>query len=256
VSVKGVRLERLTWDEAEPVLAAKPVIVVPVGAATKEHGLHLPLETDRLQAEYLTERVLERLPVVALPIVAYGYYPAFAEYPGSINIRLEAFRDTVIDIAKSLARHGPDRVYVLNTGISTIWALEPARQALSKSGVLLEYTDLHRTAREARDGLSTQPDGSHADELETSVMLAIAPERVQLERARPDLEGSRSAGPLTRNPDGPGHYSPTGAWGDPTLATAEKGRALLSALVEAIVQEILDLQCDDYVPDPPRKQYL
>lgn len=254
--MKGVRLERLTWAEAEPVLAAKPVVVVPVGAATKEHGLHLPLETDRLQAEYLTGRVLERLPVVALPVVTYGYYPAFVEYPGSVNIRLEAFRDTIIDIAASLARHGPDRVYVLNMGISTNWALEPARRALSESGVLLEYSDLHRTAREARDRLATQPDGSHADELETSVMLAIAPERVQSDRARPDLEGVKSAGPLTRSPDGSGHYSPTGAWGDPTLATADKGRVLVSALVEAIVQEILDLQCDDYVPDPPREQYL
>ncbi len=254
--MKGTRLERLSWAEAEPVLAGRPTVVIPVGAATKEHGLHLPLETDRIQAEYLVDRVLDRLPVVAIPTLVYGYYPAFVNYPGSISLRREVFRDTVIDIARSLARHGPQRFYVLNTGISTNWALEPARLALEPDGVVLEYTDLFRTARVAREQLATQSAGSHADELETSVMLHIAPGRVAMGRAAPDLHERAGEGPLTRDSREPGHYSPTGAWGDPTLATAAKGQALTDALVEAIVAEIEALRREDFCPEPPRGRYL
>jgi len=65
-----------------------------------------------------------------------------------------------------------------------------------------------------------------------------------------------STGPLSRNRDAPGHYSPTGAWGDPTLATVAKGRALVDALLEAIIGEIRALGREDYVPDPPREQYV
>jgi len=69
-----------------------------------------------------------RLPVVALPGIPYGYYPAFLEYPGSVSLRREVFRDVVVDICSSISRHGPGKFYVLNTGVSTNWSLEPARR--------------------------------------------------------------------------------------------------------------------------------
>jgi len=255
--MKGIYLEDLTWPEAQAALERIGAVLIPVGARVKEHGLHLPLKTDWLTAEYLTRRVLVQREIIALPTVPYGYYPAFLDYPGSVHVRLEAFRDTIIDICISMARHGSERCYVLNTGISTNRALEPARLALGEKGVLMEYTDPTRLRRSLEATLAEQAEGSHADELETSALLYIAPEVVRLERARPDIPPRRGSGPFSRDPETmDGHFSPTGAWGDPTLATLHKGRTLVEAMVRDLVAEITTFLGQGFEPPPPRSQYL
>ena len=121
---RGVLLEDLTWVEAESVLKPDTVVVIPIGAESKEHGPHLRLKNDFLLAEYPKRRVLESADVVVAPTVNYHYYPAFGEYPGSTTLRLETARDLLVDICRSLARHGPKRFYALNTGVSTLRALK------------------------------------------------------------------------------------------------------------------------------------
>src|SRR5262245_4110218 len=113
---KGILLEELTWMEAEKILTEKTVIVIPIGAAAKEHGPHLKLKNDWIMAEYLKRRLLENCDVVIAPTLGYHYYPAFLEYPGSTSLQLETARDMVVDICRSLARYGPHRFYALNTG--------------------------------------------------------------------------------------------------------------------------------------------
>ena len=76
---QGVLLEELTWVAAEKVLTADTVVVIPLGAGSKEHGPHLKLKNDFILAEYLKGRVRERSPVVIAPTVNYGFYPAFLE---------------------------------------------------------------------------------------------------------------------------------------------------------------------------------
>ncbi|HEY6178931.1 MAG TPA: creatininase family protein, partial [Kofleriaceae bacterium] len=88
--------------------------------------------------------------------------------------------------------------------------------------------------------VAQQEGGTHADELETSMMLYIAPDTVDMSRAVKDYHAG--SGPLTRNPDGPGVYSPTGCWGDPTLATRAKGERLVDALVDALVADVAALR--------------
>jgi hypothetical protein len=78
----SVFLEKLTWKEAEPILRGDPLMVLPIGAAAKKHGPHLPLGTDRIPAEHLAQRLAERVTVVVMPTVTYGYYPHFAAVPG------------------------------------------------------------------------------------------------------------------------------------------------------------------------------
>lgn len=253
----GLWLEQLTWEQAGEALRTFGTTLLPVGARTKEHGLHLPLNSDWLTVEYLARRLVERLPVVALPTLPYGFYPAFLDYPGSISVRLSAFRDTVIDICWALARHGAHRCYVLNNGISTNRGLEPARLALDARGITMEYTDLHRLVAQARQSIAEQPEGGHADELETSLLLVIAPEVVKLERARRDIPPGPRRGRLHRERRNTrGHYSPSGAWGDPTLATAAKGRALLRQMEAALTAEIRDFMAPGFRPAPPRREYL
>ena len=106
---KGILLEDLTWIEAEKILTPDTVVVIPLGAESKEHGPHLKLNNDFIMAEYLKQRVLEQSNVVVAPTVNYSFYPAFLEYPGSTSLRLETARDLIVDICRSLARYGPRR---------------------------------------------------------------------------------------------------------------------------------------------------
>lgn len=235
-----VFLEDMTWPEAEKALTPDAIVVVPIGAAAKEHGPHLRLANDWTMADFLRRRLAERSRVVVAPIVGLSFYPAFVEYPGSIHLRLETARDVLIDVVHSLARHGPRRFYALNTGISTLRALRPAAEALAADGIVLGFTDLSQALAATEKQIAQQEGGTHADELETSMMLYIAPDTVDMSRAVKDYHPG--GGPLTRNPAGPGTYSPTGSWGDPTLATRAKGERLVAALIDALVADVAALR--------------
>ena len=211
-----------------------------MGAAAKEHGPHLKLKNDWTMAEYLKQRVLEQSRVVAAPTVNYSFYPAFLEYPGSTSLRLETARDLIIDICRSLARYGPHRFYVLNTGISTLRALKPAAELLAAEGILLRYTDLKIT-EPVEKTIRQEEGGTHADEIETSMMLYMAPASVDMKKAVKDYHPNKP-GPLTRNANGAGTFSATGIWGDPTLASRAKGEKVTRALITGILKEIEELR--------------
>jgi creatinine amidohydrolase len=233
----GVLLEDLTWMEAEKRLTPEAVVVIPIGAASKEHGPHLKLKNDWLLAEYFKRRVLGAADVVVAPTVGYHHYPAFLEYPGSVSLRLETARDLMIELCRSLSAHGPRRFYALNTGVSTVRALAPAAEALAKEGILLRYTELGKAMRSLTEKVVEQEGGSHADEVETSMMLYIAPETVDMSKAVKDYDAN-GVGGLTRKRGGAGTFSPTGIWGDPTRATRAKGEKLVEAMVRGVLEDI------------------
>lgn len=237
----AVLLETLSWDEAERVLTPDAVVVIALGAESKEHGRHLQLNNDFLMAEYLKKRVLASAPanVVVAPTINYSYYPAFLEYPGSTSLSVDTARAMFTDIVHSLAHYGPRRFYILNTGISTLGPLTQTATDLAKDGIVLHFTDF--TKDDPVEKKLRQSGGTHADEIETSMMLYIAPESVRMKKAARDLNLHQPGG-LTRDPQGKGTYSPTGAWGDPTLATREKGQAVTESLVSTILKDIDDLR--------------
>jgi creatinine amidohydrolase len=245
----AVLLETLSWDEAEHILTPDTVVVIALGAESKEHGRHLQLNNDFLMAEYLKKRVLASAPqnVVIAPTVNYSFYPAFLEYPGSTSLSVDTARAMFTDIIHSLTRYGPRRFYILNTGISTLRPLAQATADLAKDGIVLRYTDL--TKDDPVEKKVRQSGGTHADEIETSMMLYIAPETVRMQKAARDLSANQPGG-LTRDPQGKGTYSPTGAWGDPTLATREKGQAVVESLVVSILKDIEELR---QTASPPAK---
>ena len=238
----GILLQDITWVEAERVLRDDTVVVIPLGAASKEHGPHLPLQNDFLLAEYFKERVHRQADVVIAPTVNYHFYPAFVEYPGATSLRLETARDVIVDICRGLSRFGPRRFYVLNTGVSTVRALAPAAELLAKDGIILRYTDVLTVAKPAEESVLQQEGGTHADEGETSMMLYIAPQVVDMSKAANDYDARKHPGPLTRNPNGEGIYSPTGIFGNATLATRRKGRVIVEATVAGILREIEELR--------------
>ncbi|WKW13591.1 creatininase family protein [Pseudogemmatithrix spongiicola] len=234
---RGLVLGDLTWLEAEQVLTRDAIVVIPLGAEAKEHGPHLRLDNDRTLAEYYRRRVLAAADVIVAPTVNYHFYPSFVEYPGSTTLRFETARDVIVDIVRSLAAYGPRKFYVLNTGVSTLRPLAASAEILRAEGILFEYTNIIEVAGEAEARVSQQLRGTHADESETSAILYMAPERVDMRKAVKD-DSPRGEGGLTRNPSGRGTYSASGVWGDATLATVEKGRVIVEASVAGMLREI------------------
>lgn len=212
----GVWLEDLTWPEATARFEAGALVVVPIGAAAKAHGPHLPLKTDALTARALAQRLIERLPVVAAPVVGFGFYPAFTSFAGSQHLSAETFKALLAELLGNLRSHGVQRVVILNTGVSTEKPVDEVTDGAT------DFMVLHmRGLGVAADRLLDVAEGGHADERETSVVLALEPRSVRMDRLA--LEG-----PFER----------TGATGDPTRATAFKGERILAARVDDIVAAI------------------
>ena len=248
----GVFLEELSWSEAEARFRAGAVVVVPIGAAAKEHGHHLPLNTDYLTARELGRRVAETLPVVVAPVIGFGFYPAFTAYAGSQHLQAPTFIALVTELMENLIDQGVTRIAAINTGVSTEAPLRlVASDLLARRGVRIGVADIRMLAR-ATDGLLKQSGGGHADERETSVMLAIKPDAVRMALARAT---EREPGPATvysratrlHPVAGKGElHSSSGATGDPSLATREKGERILADMTRELVEGLRAL-----FPDAP-----
>jgi creatinine amidohydrolase len=250
--VRGAWIEDLTWPEVGARLKAGALVLVPVGAIAKEHGHHLPMKTDWLVARELASRVAAALPVLVAPVVSQGYYPAFTRYPSSQHLSAETFSALMRELLAKLIADGAQRIAVLNTGVSTEEPLQiVVRDLLAVTGVRIAVADIRQLGTAVRAG-GSQKLGGHGDEWETSTILAIEPGLVHMDRAAEDY-GSILAEPRTvfRRPtrfsgdpaSGP-DYSRTGVRGNPTLASAEKGRALLTEMARELVEGLLALYPD------------
>lgn len=257
---KASRLVELSWPEAEKVLDSTTVVVIPLGAGSKEHGPHLPLATDMLQAEWYTDRLASTEQVTIAPLINYGYYYFFTEFPGSTSIRFTAARDMVVDVCRGLAAFGPKRFYVINIGVSTVPVLKAAAQQLAQEGVVLRFTDLSDPRlKPVEDGLFTQKEGTHADEGETSVMLHMYPGQVDMSKAVQEYSTRNGMGIMQRVPGAPGRYAPSGIYGDATLATAEKGAIMASTLLTMMREDLAGLRTmlpPKFVSTKPLDEYV
>jgi creatinine amidohydrolase len=242
---KSILLEELTWKEAEQALNEKSIVVIPLGAQCKEHGLHLKLKNDWILAEYLKQELQKQVGIIIAPTVNYNYYPAFIEYPGSISIKFETACNLIIDICESISAFGPKYFYVLNTGVSTEKVLAQAAIALRTKNIYLQYTKLDQAFKNIQKEICQQDGGSHADEVETSMMLYIDRASVNMSKAvnNFDAEGKGFL-TRTRSKSKDGCYSPSGVWGNPMLASAEKGKKLIECLLEYIIADINSLKED------------
>lgn len=233
----GVMIEHLVWPDAETRLTADAIVVLPLGAGAVQHGPHLMLGNDLTVVRYLVSRLVDVLPVVVAPVLTYHANPDFVEYPGSASLALETAASATTEIVRSLARFGPRRFYALNAGHAAIHALESSAEQLAAEGILLRFTRIEDALEPAASTVRRQEGGAHADEIETSMMLYIDPRGVDMSRAVRDYTPWR--GRLTRQAGVAGTtHSPSGTWGDPTLATRAKGQLLVEHLVTSIAGEI------------------
>lgn len=237
----GAYLGELTWPDAEKRFIEAPIVIIPFGAGAKEHGFHLPMNADRKVMEYLCQKAVESLPVLVAPPIFYGWFPAFRDFPGTEIESAHVFEEYVFQAAKSLTKHGAKRIVFLNTGIFKATGLPisiAAREIRVQTGtptLVVSWDDLE-TAEV--DKMQQQKTGGHADEIETSINLFLQPELVKMDRAVTDYGSEKQKnypgykpGLFSKNPADPA-FSETGLFGDPTLATAEKGEKALAIMTQ------------------------
>jgi creatinine amidohydrolase len=119
--------------------------------------------------------------------------------------------------------------------------LELTAKILADEGIKFRYTNILELAGPIEAKVKEEEGGTHADEIETSMMLFVAPSTVDMSKAVKDYHPS-SRGRLTRDPEGEGAYSASGIYGDATLATRQKGEIVVRAMVDGILKEIEELR--------------
>lgn len=209
----GTLLGDLTW----PAVTAE-VLAVPLGS-TEQHGPHLPLSTDTDVAVALCVGLADRRDdVVVAPPLPYGASGEHAGFAGTLSIGQEALEHLVVELVRS-ATDTFAHVLLVNGHGGNVTPLAAA---------------VARLRAESRDVLSWSPrwrGDAHAGRTETSVLLALSPDRVGAPREAGAVEGLATLLPTLRS-GGVRAVSPNGVLGDPAGASAEEGQALLSSALD------------------------
>ncbi len=241
------RYQHLTWEEMNEAIAAKKVVVLPTGS-TEQHGPHLPLDVDVFLAESvcleLGRRAADR--VLVLPPVPFGLNRHHIDFPGTIHIEPDVFIAFCLNVTKSVAYHGFEKILIINGhGSNTPLVELVARKTVLETHSLCIAVNYFTLGLEAFQQVRETPVMAHADEFETSLYLLLAPERVRMDRAVADNDvvgrymTSDSTTPFVRFSDYWARWTKVGVHGDPTTATAAKGKVIWDAVLKNLV-ELLD----------------
>lgn len=219
------RLDAMTWPEAATMAGAGGILVIPVGA-TEQHGPHLPVTTDTDIARAVADGAALRLDhLVVAPAVAYGSSGEHQAFAGTLSIGQEAIELVLVELGRSAGLHFSRTVFVSSHGGNS----SPLGRAIGR----LEAEGHRVEAWTPRWGGDL-----HAGRTETSLMLAIAPDRVEMSRAEPgDRRTADALLPLLRR-QGVRAVSGNGVLGDPGGAHAEEGRRLLAHAVDDLARTL------------------
>jgi creatinine amidohydrolase len=256
------RYNRLTWQEMNEAIAAQKVVVLPTGS-TEQHGPHLPLDVDAFLAESVCLELGRRAPdrVLVLPTVSFGLNQHHIDFPGTIHIEPEAFIAFCLSITKSVAYHGFQKILIVNGhGSNTPLVDLVARKTVLQTNSLCAAMNYFSLGIEAFNRVKETPVIAHADEFETSLYLHLAPERVKMEKAVRDNDvvgkymSSDSTSPYVRFADYWGRWTKVGVHGDPTAATAEKGKIIWEAVLGRMVELVDEFRAWPIAPRSDQHQ--
>ncbi len=203
--------------------------VLPVGSL-EQHGSHLPLTTDTVVAATVAAGIADAHPVRLLPPVTFSCSHEHAAWAGTVSLSATTLVAVVRDVAASLQRDGVRSLVLVNGhggnyvlgNVAQEASLGPLRMALFPQ--LADWS----AARVAAGVVTSDDADMHAGELETSILLHFHPHLVRPHYAGADHDAEYRPHLLSR---GLQEYSESGVVGRPSLASAEKGRAVVASLV-------------------------
>lgn len=238
-----------TWPEIGEAASLDKVVILPVGSV-EDHGYHLPLDMDH-QVEKICLEAGRRRPDLFLvaPLVPYGFNLHHLDWPGTVHVASETFIAYVKDVCKSFAHHGFRKILIVNGHGSNMPNLDlVARKVILETNAhcaCLIWTDLCMDVfSKMRE--TPWPGSGHADEIETSLYLHLSPERVQMDKAVKEIPASWASskyffldlerGAPVSFMDWWTRWNVSGVVGDPTVATADKGRELWETTVARLIE--------------------
>lgn len=261
-SLDKIYYDQLTWPEINEAAQAKKVVLLPIGS-TEQHGHHLPLDTDNFLARSVCIRTAERAPreTLVMPTIPYGYNEHALDFPGTIHVTYQHFIEYCLDVVKSVAYAGFDRIIIIDGHGSNEHLCEfIARRATLETEALVASTIWTNLAIEVFEAVRDSDFGgaAHACELETSAYLYLEPSRVQMDKAKDHYggaagkQGSKFLSVDLTKGWGPmklvrwtSSATPHGVTGAPTLATAEKGKATIDGTADNLVAFIREFRAMD-----------
>lgn len=261
------RYDELTWPEMREAIARQPAVLLPFGTV-EDHGPHLPVNTDNVIVESICLEVGRRSPsdVLVLPLAPYGLDDHHMDFPGTITVDAHTLISYVFQVAISVARHGFTHVLIVNGhGSNASIADLAARRVVLETGIVCGAMSPNAAidpalAEPTFSGMRRSGPGgvAHACEYETSMMLYLRPDLVQMDKAVREIGQLRLAYFNWDHPapsvlqwqDWWSRMSESGVCGDPTVATAEFGRALFETTVENLTRFVREFRT---IPLRPRR---
>jgi mycofactocin system creatininase family protein len=240
----------LTWPEAVQRIKEVDIAILPVGSV-EQHGPHLPLDTDAFDALYLARRIAEACsdpkPLV-FPLISYGVSYEHEEFKGTISISNNALSRMIYEIGMSAARNGVKKLVIINGHGGNTPALNFAAQMITRDARIFVCVDGGETSQVDVDKIIETPNDIHAGETETSTSLAVRPHLVRMDLAvkRIPKFSSRYLN-FTSRRNIPWYayvekISPNGVLGDPTKASAQKGKEIWRVMIAHLVALVEDLK--------------
>lgn len=243
----------LNDSEIEAALAKKPVLILPIGAV-ESHGDHLPAGTDNILAERLSRElgrvIAGRTPILRLPLMPFGQVWSLADRPATFGVSNETVTRTLVELAASARDKGLSVMAVVNCHLGNAIAIREAQRVVKEKSFTIAnffYPDSQAAIDAVREQPGAHPAFMHACEIETSYMLHLAPEAVDMQKA------------IANYPQFPEDFSTVAyRWmefsdspvlGDARAATAEKGRTILDKVLANMAKQVAVLYARQF-PDP------
>lgn len=239
-------LEEMTMPQVEAALVAGcRTVYIPFGAL-EEHGPHLPLSTDTIQAYQVGKRAAELIPLFVAPPIPYGNCRSTNCHPGTVSISTTTLRGLLKDLVRSFYRQGMRNVVVLtgHAGGAHRLALQDAGEELldELSELRIAVVTEYELAKDEGRGIIETPGDAHAGEIETSRIMHSHPHLVQ--GTAPEEYPTFPVGVLVRDKR---RYWPGGVWGNPSKATADKGSKIEELVARKVVELVKTLEERRYV---------
>ncbi len=245
--MQSLRLEELTWPDVKRAIEGGFDTVVFAVGSTEQHGPHLPLASDTIMGESLAEAVARRLKNALVgPALRVGCSQHHLAFPGTVSIDSTVLQQTVIGYAETLLGHGFRRLVIVPSHGGNFQPVAEAVERLRKQmpgKEIVAFCDLNRLVEKSHKlsqefGVSPGVSGAHAGEFETSILLFLRPELVDMSRAEEGFTGDIT--PII--PDllkyGLAKVTANGILGDGRFGDASRGEKYLLAWLELILAEI------------------
>ncbi len=238
------RYNRLTWAEMNDAITMQKLVILPTGS-TEQHGRHLPIDVDLLLCETISLEVGKRSNgnVLVLPAIPYGLNMHHIDFPGTIHIEPDVFMAFCLNVTKSVAYHGFEKILIVNGHGSNVPMVDlVARKTTLETNSLAAACHYFWLCIEEFRKIKDTEVIAHADEFETSLYLHLAADRVQMDWAGADDDvmgqymSSDSTTPYARFNDYWSRWTDLGVHGDARTATAEKGEVIFETAVTRMIE--------------------